>query len=72
MFNINNNPSFAPFSGVVRGIIRNGFSVYKGMKVADIDPRLNQVENCTTISDKARTVAGGVLEAVVRLSEVIK
>jgi len=32
------------------------------MKVGDIDPR-NQRKNCFTISDKARAIAGGVLEA---------
>ncbi|MGL1894300.1 MAG: selenium-dependent molybdenum cofactor biosynthesis protein YqeB [Spirochaetaceae bacterium] len=71
MFTINNTPIYAPFSGVVRGIIKDGFSVFKGMKVADIDPRMDQVDKCNTISDKARNVAGGVLEAVVRLGEVI-
>ena len=31
--------------------------------MADIDPRLNEYENCFTISDKARCIAGGVVEA---------
>ena len=35
--------------------------------MADIDPRLEEKENCNTISDKARCIAGGVLEAVLCL-----
>lgn len=72
MFTVGNEKMYAPFSGVVRGIIRYGYSVTKGMKVADIDPRMEQIENCDTISDKARTIAGGVLEAVLYLSEVLR
>ena len=34
-------------------------------KVADIDPRKGELENCFTISDKARCIAGSVLEVVV-------
>ena len=51
----------ASINGVLRGIIRDGFNVYKGLKIADIDPRINEVENCFTISDKARNIAGAVL-----------
>lgn len=50
-------------AGVVRGCIRDGVSVPSGMKIGDVDPRGN-LENCDTISDKARCIAGGVLEAV--------
>lgn len=56
----------AAISGVLRGMIRDGFEVAKGLKIADIDPRREQKGNCWTISDKARCIAGGVLEAVVR------
>jgi xanthine dehydrogenase accessory factor len=38
--------------------------VTKGFKIADIDPRESEYENCFTISDKARCIAGGVLEAL--------
>ena len=34
------------------------------MKIADIDPRKEQKKNCFTISDKARCIAGSVLELV--------
>ena len=30
--------------------------------MADIDPRLEEKENCNTISDKARCIAGSVVE----------
>lgn len=56
----------ASLTGVLRGIIRDGFDVTKGLKIADIDPRKEQKENCTTISDKARCIAGSVLEVLVR------
>ena len=39
----------------------------KGFKIADIDPRMEEYQNCFTISDKARCIAGGVLEAVIQL-----
>jgi xanthine dehydrogenase accessory factor len=55
----------APISGLVRGMIRDNFTVSPGLKICDIDPRLNQVDNCNTISDKARCISGGVLEAIV-------
>ena len=42
--------------------IGDGFTVPKGMKIADIDPRKEQKKNCFTISDKARCIAGSVLE----------
>jgi xanthine dehydrogenase accessory factor len=52
--------------GVVRGIVRDGFPAWAGLKVADIDPRARR-ENCFTVSDKARAVGGGVLEAILAL-----
>ncbi|KNZ43607.1 selenium-dependent molybdenum cofactor biosynthesis protein YqeB [Acetobacterium bakii] len=51
-------------AGVVRGIIADGSSVFKGMKIADVDPRGN-AGYCNTISDKARNLSGGVLEAII-------
>ena len=55
----------APMSGLLRGLIREGIQVYNGMKVADIDPRVDI--DCNTISDKARCIAGSVLEAILHL-----
>ena len=56
-------PVIAKISGVVRGLLRDGVEVKKGMKVGDIDPR-GKREVCFTISDKARAIGGGVLEAI--------
>lgn len=60
-------PVPASICGVLRGIIRDGFLVREGLKIADIDPRLTEKENCYTISDKARCIAGGVLEAILKI-----
>ncbi|MBQ7786498.1 MAG: EF2563 family selenium-dependent molybdenum hydroxylase system protein [Clostridia bacterium] len=54
----------ASISGLIRGLIREGFDVPKGFKIADIDPRQEEYANCFTISDKARCIAGSVLEVV--------
>jgi xanthine dehydrogenase accessory factor len=56
-------PVIATISGVVRGLLRGGVEVKKGLKVGDIDPR-GKKESCYTISDKARAIGGGVLEAI--------
>lgn len=63
---VGNVPVEATLTGVLRGIIRDGFPVRKGLKIADIDPRREQRENCRTISDKARCLAGSVLEIILR------
>ena len=57
----------APFEGLLRGIIRDGFKVRKGLKIADIDPRKSEYDNCFTISDKARNLGGAVLTAMMYL-----
>jgi len=59
-------PVYATIPGVVRGILHSGLKVFPGMKVGDIDPR-GKREYCYTISDKARAIAGGVLEAYLYL-----
>jgi len=64
---IDGEPVRASIAGLIRGIIREGYPVAPGLKIADIDPRKEQVENCSTISDKARCVAGGVLEALLAM-----
>lgn len=61
---INDIPVCATIDGLLRGIIRDGYKVQKGLKIADIDPRLNQYNNCFTISDKARALGGAVLEGI--------
>lgn len=61
---VGDTPVKAAISGVIRGLIRDGYPVFEGMKIADIDPRAEQKKNCFTISDKARCIAGGVLEVL--------
>lgn len=57
-------------SGVLRGIIREGYEVTENMKIGDIDPRIEEKNNCFTISDKARSLGGAVLRAIMfRLKE---
>ena len=57
-------PVEASLSGLLRGLIRDGYPVTKGFKIADIDPRKEELQNCFTISDKARCIAGSVLAVI--------
>lgn len=57
----------ASLTGFVRGLIRNGYAVTKGFKIADIDPRKEERINCFTVSDKARCLGGSTLTALLYL-----
>ncbi len=57
-------PVYATIDGLLRGLIRDGYAVPEGMKIADIDPRMEEYQNCFTISDKARCIGDSVLEAI--------
>lgn len=57
--------------GVLRGILPPDTPVRKGMKSGDVDPR-GCVENCTTASDKALAIGGGVLEAILQKTGVLR
>lgn len=57
-------PVKASLTGIIRGLLRDGYPVTEGFKIADIDPRRGELENCFTISDKARCIAGSVLEVI--------
>ena len=61
---IDETPVYASMSGLLRGLIQDGYNVTSGFKMADIDPRVDGYQNCFTISDKARCIGGGVLEAI--------
>ncbi|HIY53371.1 MAG TPA: EF2563 family selenium-dependent molybdenum hydroxylase system protein [Candidatus Agathobaculum merdavium] len=61
-------PVLATIDGVLRGLIRAGYPVTEGLKIADIDPRPEQVAYCDTVSDKARAIGGGVVEALLYLA----
>ncbi len=56
----------ASIAGVLRGLLYDGLLVREGQKVGDVDPR-GVAEYCFTISDKARAIGGGVLEAILYL-----
>lgn len=62
---IDDTPVVATFDGILRGLIRE-IAVEKNEKIGDIDPR-GEKEYCYTISEKARAIGGGVLEAVMHL-----
>lgn len=54
-------------TGILRGLLRDGYRVTEHFKVADVDPRKEELSNCFLISDKARCIAGSVLELVCAL-----
>jgi len=59
---VDDTPVKAQIDGVLRGLIRP-ITVPEGEKVGDVDPRGNR-DYCFTISEKARAIGGGVLEAI--------
>ena len=65
---VNGVPMLCTLDGVLRGILADGTAVHAGMKAGDIDPRC-KVEHCYTASDKALSVGGGVLEALLHFSK---
>ena len=62
-------PVYAKMSGIVRGMLQPGVTVQKNLKVGDIDARCER-KNCYLISDKARAIGGGVLEAVTQFERI--
>jgi xanthine dehydrogenase accessory factor len=60
---VDNQAVVAPFLGVVRGLIAPGLDVPAGLKIGDLDARADR-QACFTISDKALSIGGGVLEAI--------
>ncbi|HWQ61088.1 MAG TPA: selenium-dependent molybdenum cofactor biosynthesis protein YqeB, partial [Negativicutes bacterium] len=64
---VDGKPVLATIPGILRGLLHDWLHVTAGFKLGDIDPRCQQ-SHCYTISDKARSVGGGVLEAILALS----
>lgn len=60
---INNLEIKSKIAGLVRGLISSKVDIKEGMKIADIDPRGEQIDYMT-ISDKARNIGRGALEAI--------
>ncbi len=59
----------SPFDGVVRGLIHDGVTVRKGMKVGDVDPR-PETFRCWYVSEKSLAIGGGVLEALLTREQI--
>lgn len=66
---IDERPIKANISGVLRGLINTSVYVSKNLKIGDIDPR-GKVSHCFSISDKALSIGGGVLEAILHWNAV--
>lgn len=56
-------PVYALIDGIVRGMLQAGVKVTKGMKIGDVDPRM-EPSLVYLISDKARKIGRGVTEAI--------
>ena len=56
-------PVYARLHGIVRGMLQEGVPVKKGLKIGDVDARI-EGKLCYTISDKARKIGNGVAEAI--------
>lgn len=67
---VNGEEIRAKINGVVRGMIENSSFVHKGMKIGDVDPRYDTDFN--SISDKARNIGGGTLEALLILQRYLQ
>ena len=61
------NSSFEEENGLYTIQLSKGEFTKIGLKIGDIDPRLKEIDNYTTISDKARNIGGGVLEALLMI-----
>ena len=64
-------PMPCTISGILRGILPDGVSVHKGMKAGDVDPRC-ELNHCFCASDKALAIGGGVLEAILQQTGVLR
>ena len=60
---VDDEPVVSGIRGVLRGLLPDGIAVYEGMKSGDVDPRCER-SHCFTVSDKALSVGGGALEAL--------
>lgn len=68
---VNGKPMICTIDGVLRGILPDGTPVYRGMKSGDVDPRC-KLDHCYCASDKAIAVGGGVLQACLQLTGILK
>jgi xanthine dehydrogenase accessory factor len=66
---VEDQPIFAPFEGILRGLLHDGLHVSRGLKVGDIDPR-GDSRFASLVSEKSLAIGGGVLEALLTHSEI--
>ena len=66
---VNDQPVLAPFTGILRGLLASGSEVCQGLKIGDVDPRLDPSFN-RLVSDKALAVGGAVLEAILSRADL--
>ncbi len=59
-------PVKTEISGVLRGLLYSGIKIPEGMKLGDIDHR-GESSDCCRVSEKADSIAAGVLEAIMKL-----
>ena len=65
----NNYAVTGPFAGILRGLIRDGVQVTKGMKIGDVDAR-DDASACYLVSDKALAIGGAALEAILSRKDI--
>lgn len=68
---VDGKPMVATLDGALRGLIADGTPVKEGLKCGDVDPR-GDASFCQLSSDKALAIGGGVLEAILNLSGILK
>lgn len=56
--------------GILYGIVHDGVEVFKGMKVASINPIYQEKSDCYTVSEQARSLGEAVLAAVLSLTAI--
>lgn len=68
---VGDTPMYCTIKGTLRGLITDGTYVKAGLKSGDVDPR-NDPNYCLLSSDKALAIGGGVLEAILNLTQALK
>ncbi len=67
---VGDTPVYATLDGILRGLIRENFAATRGLKIMDIDPRMEVMYQCFQISDKAKKIANGVYETIRQWEEM--
>ena len=62
-------PVVSSIKGMLRGLIHDGLQIQKGLKIGDVDPR-DDPSACVLVSDKALSIGGAVLEAILTREEI--